>query len=77
MTAIAASLRATWVRLSISQEAVAVTALAGLMAVLAAVTWQTWGDLGRDTGYDLVAGSRIAHGELPYVDYVYSDRARP
>ena len=71
MTAIAASLRATWVRLSISQEAVAVTALAGLVAVLAAVTWQTWGDLGRDTGYDLVAGSRVAHGELPYVDYVY------
>ena len=71
MTAIAASLRATWLRLSVSQEAVAVTAVAGLAAILAAATWHTWGDLGRDTGYDLVAGSRVAHGQLPYVDYVY------
>ena len=30
-----------------------------------ALTWDTWGDLGRDTGYDLVAGARVAHGQLP------------
>jgi Dolichyl-phosphate-mannose-protein mannosyltransferase len=38
---------------------------------LVALTWNTWGDLGRDTGYDLLAASRTADGELPYVDYVY------
>ena len=35
------------------------------------LTWGAWGDLGQDTGYDLVAGSRVAHGQLPYVDFVY------
>jgi hypothetical protein len=45
--------------------------LSAFAAVLAAMTWGTWGDLGRDTGYDLVAGARLARGELPYVDFVY------
>jgi 4-amino-4-deoxy-L-arabinose transferase-like glycosyltransferase len=35
------------------------------------VTWGTWGGLGGDTGYDFVAATRTAHGELPYVDYTY------
>ncbi len=38
---------------------------------LAALTWRAWGDLGQDTGYDLLAGIRTAHGQLPYVDYTY------
>ena len=49
-------------------------ALAGLgvgCVLLAALTWGTWGDLGRDTGYDWLAAARTAGGELPYVDYVY------
>ena len=46
-------------------------AVSGLFAVLTVLTWHTWGDLGRDTGYDLVAGARVAHGQLPYVDFVY------
>ena len=40
-------------------------------AALAALTWLAWGDLGGDTGYDWLAGARTAHGELPYIDYVY------
>jgi hypothetical protein len=40
-------------------------------AALAALTWRAWGDPGSDTGYDLVAGMRVAHGDLPYVDFVY------
>ena len=31
----------------------------------------TWGDLDSDTGYDVVAGSLVADGRLPYVDFVY------
>ena len=42
-----------------------------VVAALTVVTWMTWGDLGRDTGYDFVAATRVAHGQLPYVDYVY------
>jgi hypothetical protein len=38
---------------------------------LTIVAWGTWGDIGRDTGYDFVAATRVAHGQLPYVDYVY------
>lgn len=45
--------------------------LVGFCALLAALTWKTWGDIGVDVGYDLLAASRIAHGELPYVDFVY------
>jgi hypothetical protein len=57
--------------LPLSADAVALIALAAWCVLLVALTWGTWGDLGRDTGYDLVAGARTAAGELPYVDYVY------
>jgi hypothetical protein len=56
---------------SIPADAVALGALSVLGIGLAALTWGTWGDPGRDTGYDLVAASRVAHGELPYVDFPY------
>src|SRR5678816_193555 len=49
-------------------------ALAGALvfsAILVGATWGTWGDLAADTGYDLLAGARLAGGELPYRDYVY------
>ena len=39
--------------------------------MIVALTWATWGNPGRDTGYDLVAGARVAHGSLPYVDFTY------
>jgi hypothetical protein len=57
--------------LALSADAVALLALAGWCLALVVLTWGTWGDLGRDTGYDLVAGSRVADGELPYRDFVY------
>src|SRR5581483_1822960 len=50
------------------------SAIAFALAVLVGltlVTWGTWGDLGRDTGYDFVAATRVAHGQLPYVNYPY------
>lgn len=52
-------------------DLLAVGALLGLCASLAAMTWQSWGDVGRDTGYDSVAASRVADGQLPYVDFTY------
>jgi hypothetical protein len=54
-----------------SADAIAFVALAAFVAAAVALTWGTWGDLGRDTGYDLVAGERVARGELPYADFVY------
>jgi hypothetical protein len=55
----------------LSADGVALASLAILGVLLAALTWGTWGDIGRDTGYDLVAGSRVAHGQLPYADFPY------
>src|SRR3954451_14312201 len=55
----------------LSADGIAVAGLAILGIALVALTWGTWGDLGRDTGYDLVAGSRVAHGQLPYADFPY------
>jgi hypothetical protein len=57
--------------LAVSADTVAITALAVLTAVLVALTWGAWGDFGRDTGYDVVAGARVAHGDLPYRDFTY------
>ena len=56
---------------ALSGDAIAVAGLAVLAAVLAVVTWGTWGALSGDTGYDFVAATRTAHGQLPYVDYTY------
>ena len=56
---------------ALSTDVLALAALALLFGGLVFAVWATWGDLGRDTGYDLVAGSRVAHGQLPYVDFVY------
>jgi hypothetical protein len=55
----------------LSRDGMALAALAILGVALVATTWGTWGDIGRDTGYDLVAGSRVAHGQLPYADFPY------
>jgi hypothetical protein len=55
----------------LTADRVALAMLALACAALAAVTWLAWGDLGGDTGYDWLAGARTAHGELPYIDYVY------
>ena len=56
---------------ALSAERRAATTLVAIGVVLTVLTWNTWGDLGRDTGYDLVAAARVAHGELPYADFTY------
>jgi hypothetical protein len=73
MTSLAPAVRlgATRLRVHVHADLVALAALSGLVALLALLTWGTWGDLGRDTGYDLVAGARVAHGHAPYVGFVY------
>ncbi|MDA0168653.1 glycosyltransferase family 39 protein [Solirubrobacter taibaiensis] len=52
-------------------ELLAPAAVAVGFAVLVALTWGAWGDLGHDTGYDWVAAQRLADGELPYADFPY------
>ena len=52
-------------------DVVAVGLTAAAVVALAVIGWGTWGDLGRDTGYDFIAGARVAHGQLPYVDFIY------
>jgi hypothetical protein len=61
--------RVRLVALSADRRAAIVLLAFGVL--LTALTWNTWGDLGRDTGYDLVAASRVAHGQLPYADFTY------
>jgi 4-amino-4-deoxy-L-arabinose transferase-like glycosyltransferase len=72
MTAAAIALaRSAWVRVAVSSDTIALAGLAVVAGGLAAATWGTWGDLDSDTGYDVVAGARVAHGDLPYADFTY------
>jgi hypothetical protein len=71
MTSATVALRAARVRVAVRPDVIAVAGLALYTAVLAIATWGTWGDLDSDTGYDIVAGARVADGELPYKDFVY------
>jgi hypothetical protein len=57
--------------LGVSAEALAIAGITALFGVLGFVTWGTWGDLDSDTGYDVVAATRLADGELIYRDFVY------
>jgi len=57
--------------IALSADRRAATVLIAIGVVLTTLTWNTWGDLGRDTGYDLVAASRVAHGQIPYADFTY------
>ena len=58
-------------RVAVSSDVVALTGIALVCVALAALTWARWGDLGNDTGYDFVAGWKVAHGALPYRDFIY------
>jgi len=49
--------------------ALVVVAIAAIVLLL--ITWNTWGSVDNDTGYDALAGARVAHGQFPYVDYTY------
>jgi hypothetical protein len=57
--------------LQLTAENVAELACAGIVLLIAIVSWSTWGDLSSDTGYDAAAGLRIAHGHVPYADFTY------
>jgi hypothetical protein len=72
MTAVASHVtRARRLRVGVAADTIALGVLLLGVVALVALTWQTWGNPGRDTGYDLVAGARVAHGDLPYLDFVY------
>jgi len=61
-----------WVRRTgVSADTAAVAGLVVWFLVLVALSWGTWGDFGRDGGFDLLAAHRTAGGELPFVDYTY------
>lgn len=57
------------VALTSERVAIAVVAFVGL--ALLVLTWNRWGDLTMDTGYDLVAAGKVSHAHAPYVDYDY------
>ena len=73
MSAIAApaAVRSAAARVSVTSDVLALSALGVLFTVLATTTWGTWGDPTRDSGYDALAGMRVADGELPYRDFTY------
>ena len=52
-------------------DLVAALALALGFAIAVLLTWNAWGDLAHDTGYDLLAAQRVADGQLPYADFPY------
>ena len=56
---------------AVSREVAAISALAATTVALLAATWETWGNVGQDTGYDFVAGQLVAHGSFPYTDFTY------
>ena len=55
--------------MALSADHVAVLALATVAVLLAAITWNRWGDPSYDTGLDLVAGAKVSHADLPYLDF--------
>ena len=57
--------------MALSADHVAVLALATVAVLLAAITWNRWGDPSYDTGLDLVAGAKVSHAHLPYLDFDY------
>lgn len=73
MTAAVAAVRgrAEQLRVAVSADALALGGLATFSLGLLALVWGTWGDLDSDTGYDLVAATRMADGEFLYRDLTY------
>jgi hypothetical protein len=57
--------------LALTQERAAILSLAAVSILLAVLTWNRWGDIWLDTGYDLVAGAKISHANAPYIDFDY------
>lgn len=72
MSTLAANVRErATLRVLASADTIALGVLTVVAVATTAVTWGTWGDLDSDTGYDVVAGLRIADGDLPYADFTY------
>jgi hypothetical protein len=59
------------VAVALTGERVAILSLAVVSAILVAVTWNRWGDIWLDSGYDLVAAAKVSHADGPYLDYQY------
>jgi hypothetical protein len=72
MTTLAGARETTRTRgVALTQDAVAIASVAVWTLVLVVATWGTWGDLDSDTGYDLLAATRLADGSVPYLDFTY------
>ena len=56
---------------ALTAERVAVLSLFAVGVLFAVVTWNRWGDLWLDSGYDLVAAAKVSHANAPYIDYDY------
>jgi hypothetical protein len=71
VTAVVAQPKLRAVAVSRAGDLAAGIGVATIVFALTLLTWHTWGDIGRDTGYDFVASTRVTHGEFPYVGYIY------
>jgi hypothetical protein len=56
---------------ALSAERVAIAGLTLLSLVLVAVTFNSWGDIWLDSGYDVVAAAKVSHANAPYLDFDY------
>jgi hypothetical protein len=56
---------------ALTAEHAAVLSLVAVSVLLTLLTWNRWGDLWLDTGYDLVAAAKVSHANAPYIDYNY------
>jgi hypothetical protein len=56
---------------SVTANRVAVLGLVAVSVLLALITWNRWGDLWLDSGYDLVAAAKVSHANAPYIDFNY------
>jgi hypothetical protein len=62
---------ATTRRLALTRERVAVLSVIAVSVLFAVITFNRWGDLWLDSGYDLVAAAKVSHANAPYIDYDY------
>lgn len=56
---------------ALSADRVAVLGVAAVSVLLMVLTWNRWGDLWLDSGYDLVAAAKVSHANAPFIDYDY------
>jgi hypothetical protein len=57
--------------LALTADRVAILSIVGVSLLLVLFSWNRWGDLSLDTGYDLVVGAKVSHLNAPYLDYQY------